>query len=174
MELGTYQLLSNAVLFVPMLIWGRRYIGVGSIVNMVLAGYAVQGASALFAAVLPAVRHPALVTVLFVIGIGVFALGASLYMTAALGTAPYDALAPMIVDATKAKYRLVRVLQDVLFLVLAIVFHGAIGVGTVVTAFFTGPLIEFWTRSVSTPLMAGSLAVRSARQSRTRTARSHV
>ena len=123
MELGTYQLLSNAVLFVPMLIWGRRYIGVGSIVNMVLAGYAVQGASAVFAAVLPAVRHPALVTVLFVIGIGVFALGASLYMTAALGTAPYDALAPMIVDGTNAKYRLVRVLQDVLFLVLAIVFR---------------------------------------------------
>lgn len=112
--------------------------------------------------------------VLFVIGIGVFALGASLYMTAALGTAPYDALAPMIVDGTNAKYRLVRVLQDVLFLVLAIVFHGAIGVGTVVTAFFTGPLIEFWTRRVSTPLMARSLEARSLRQSRTRTARTHV
>ena len=80
----------------------------------------------------------------------------------------------MIVDATKAKYRLVRVLQDVLFLVLAIVFHGAIGVGTVVTAFFTGPLIEFWTRRVSTPLMARSLEARSLRQSRTRTARTHV
>ena len=80
----------------------------------------------------------------------------------------------MIVDGTNAKYRLVRVLQDVLFLVLAIVFHGAIGVGTVVTAFFTGPLIEFWTRSVSTLVMAGSLAVRSARQSQTRTARTHM
>lgn len=95
--------------------------------------------------------------VLFVVGICVFALGASLYMTAALGTAPYDALAPMIVDASGAKYRVVRTAQDVVFLILAVVFHGAIGVGTIVTAFFTGPLIEFFTQRVSTPLMASVL-----------------
>lgn len=95
--------------------------------------------------------------VLFVVGICVFAFGASLYMTAALGTAPYDALAPMIVDASGAKYRVVRTAQDVVFLILAVVFHGAIGVGTIVTAFFTGPLIEFFTQRVSTPLMASVL-----------------
>lgn len=37
-DLGSYQLLSNIVLFIPMLIWGRKYIGIGSIVNMVFAG----------------------------------------------------------------------------------------------------------------------------------------
>lgn len=95
--------------------------------------------------------------VLFVVGILVFALGASLYLTAALGTSPYDALAPMIVDHTGAKYRVVRTVQDVFFLLLAVVFQGAIGVGTIVTAFFTGPLIEFFTQKVSTPLMASVL-----------------
>ncbi|WP_454130930.1 YczE/YyaS/YitT family protein [Microbacterium lacticum] len=100
---------------------------------------------------------PVVTMVLFVVGICVFALGASLYMTAALGTAPYDALAPMIVDATGAKYRVVRTAQGVVFLILAVVFHGAIGVGTIVTAFLTGPLIEFFTQRVSTPLTASVL-----------------
>lgn len=41
-DLGTYQLISNAVLFIPMLLWGRQYIGIGSIMNMILVGYFVQ------------------------------------------------------------------------------------------------------------------------------------
>lgn len=174
LDLGTYQLLSNLVLFVPMLIWGRRYIGVGSIVNMVFAGFAVQFASDLIAAVLPAFVPTWLRLALFLAGILVFCLGASLYMTAALGTAPYDALAPMIVDGTRAPYRAVRVGQDVFFLVLALVFHGAVGFGTVVTAFFTGPLIEFFNGRVSTPLLRHDLEARTPRQRRTRTAPDHL
>lgn len=156
-DLGSYQLLSNLVLFIPMLIWGRKYIGVGSAVNMVFAGYAIQFFAGVLTPLVPADPAPVVTMILFVVGICVFALGASLYMTAALGTAPYDALAPMIVDATGAKYRVVRTAQDVIFLILAVVFHGAIGVGTTVTAFFTGPLIEFFTQRVSTPLMASVL-----------------
>ncbi|MEZ5214100.1 MAG: hypothetical protein R2692_04785 [Microbacterium sp.] len=41
-DLGGYQLLSNLVLFIPMLIWGRKYIGVGSVANMAFTGYAIQ------------------------------------------------------------------------------------------------------------------------------------
>lgn len=69
---------------------------------MVFAGFAVQFASDLIAAVLPAFVPTWLRLALFLAGILVFCLGASLYMTAALGTAPYDALAPMIVDGTRA------------------------------------------------------------------------
>lgn len=156
-DLGSYQLLSNIVLFIPMLIWGRKYIGIGSIVNMVFAGYAIQFFAGILTPLVPDDPKPVVTMVLFVVGILVFALGASLYMTAALGTSPYDALAPMIVDHTGAKYRVVRTVQDVFFLLLAVVFQGAIGVGTIVTAFFTGPLIEFFTQKVSTPLMASVL-----------------
>lgn len=111
-DLGSYQLLSNLVLFIPMLIWGRKYIGVGSAVNMVFAGYAIQFFAGVLTPLVPADPAPVVTMILFVVGICVFALGASLYMTAALGTALYDALAPMIVDATGAKYRVVRTAQD--------------------------------------------------------------
>ena len=55
---------------------------------------------------------------LLVIGILFFTFGASFYMSAKVGSAPYDAIAPTIVDRTKANYRVVRVIQDVAFATL--------------------------------------------------------
>ena len=86
--LGGYQLLSNLVLFIPMLIWGRKYIGVGSVANMAFTGYAIQYFAGVITPLVPDEPAPVLKMILFVMGICVFALGASLYMTAALGTAP--------------------------------------------------------------------------------------
>lgn len=174
LDLGTYQLISNVVLFIPMLIWGRKYIGLGSIMNMVLTGFFVQWFTAVLDPVVP--HHPAawLITVMFAVGIAIFCLGAALYMQAGLGTAPYDALAPMIVDHSKAPYRAIRGSQDVFFLLVAVVFHGQIGPGTVVTAFFTGPLIQYFTRTVTEPLMRKAQAADAAHAARHPvTARNH-
>lgn len=174
LDLGTYQLISNVVLFIPMLIWGRQYIGIGSILNMVLTGFFVQWFTDLLDPLVPDGPAPWLQTLLFAVGIGVFCLGAALYMQAGLGTSPYDAIAPMIVDHTSAPYRGIRGTQDVAFLLLATGFHGQIGPGTVVTAFFTGPLIQFFTRTVSEPLMRRAQAADEARAARRPvTARNH-
>ena len=172
-SLGSYQLISNFVLFIPMILWGRQYIGVGTIINMVMVGYLVQW----FFQLLDPISwdHPtgAEKTLLFCCGILIFDYGCSLYMTSHLGNSPYDAVAPIIVDHTGAKYRVVRVIQDVFFVVLAVVFHGTIGVGTVVTAFFNGPLIDFFTEKVNKPLMKKDLDAASTKRSKTQMARSH-
>lgn len=152
-SLGAYQLLSNVVLFIPMLIWGRHYIGVGSIFNMVLTGFAIDLFSALLELTLPQDASLLSMTVFFVIGIVVFAFGASAYMSADVGMAPYDALAPMIVDRTRWEYRRVRVPQDVLVVILAVLFRGAVGFGTIMTAFFNGSLIQYFSERVHRPVL---------------------
>ncbi|GAB2656544.1 hypothetical protein GCM10027169_20230 [Gordonia jinhuaensis] len=110
-SLGSYQLISNFVLFIPMILWGRQYIGVGTVINMVMVGYLVQW----FFQLLDPISwdHPtgAEKTLLFCCGILIFDYGCSLYMTSHLGNSPYDAVAPIIVDHTGAKYRVVRVIQ---------------------------------------------------------------
>ncbi len=172
-DLGTYQLISNAVLFIPMLLWGRQYIGIGSIMNMILVGYFVQWFSDWLDPHFsdnPAAWQK---MVMFAIGITLFSYGASLYMTSALGNSPYDSVAPIIVDHSNAPYRVVRVIQDLFFVVLAVIFHGTIGAGTVVTAFFTGPLIETFTEKVNKPLMRKDLTAASAKKSRVVMGRSH-
>ncbi len=151
--LGGYQLLSNAVLFVAVLIWGRKYIGPGTVINMVLAGVFIDLFAGLLAPLAPTDPTPLSGTGFFAVGILVFGFGASAYMSAGVGTAPYDALAPMIVDRTGWAYQRVRVPQDLIVLILAILVHGPVGIGTLMTAFFNGPLIQFFSAHVHRPLV---------------------
>lgn len=90
---------------------------------------------------------------LLVIGILFFTFGASFYMSAKVGSAPYDAIAPTIVDRTKANYRVVRVIQDVAFATLGWITGGPIGIGTFISAFLVGPLIKFWDDYASVPFI---------------------
>lgn len=151
--LGGYQLLSNAVLFIPVLIWGRKYIGPGTVINMVLAGVFIDLFAGLLAPMAPSDHTPLSGAGFFIVGILVFGFGASAYMSAGVGTAPYDAIAPMIVDKTGWAYQRVRVPQDLVILILAILVHGPVGIGTLMTAFFNGPLIQFFSAHVHRPLV---------------------
>lgn len=173
LDLGTYQLISNAILLIPIVLFGRMYIGVGSVINMVMTGYFIQWFSDLLYPLVPSDPTRLVQAVMFLVGITLFAAGASMYMTAALGNSPYDAIAPIIVDHTRLPYRAVRVAQDLVFVALALAFHGQVGIGTVMTAFFAGPLIDFFTEKVNKPLMKKDLAALSAFQQRVATTRWH-
>lgn len=152
--LGPFQLLANAALFLPVLIWGRSFIGIGTIINMVLTGFFIDFFTGVLQPILPHDGRPLTAIVYFLVGIMIFDFGASAYMSADVGIAPYDALAPMVVERTGWSYKAVRVPQDLAFLVAAALAGGPVGLGTVMTAFFNGPLIEFFTRRVNDPLVA--------------------
>lgn len=157
LSLGVYQLGVNIVILIFVFIFGRKYIGIGTIINMVLTGFFIDFFtwiySDLFSIKLTLISQ----AVLLILGVVIFTFGASFYMSAKLGNAPYDAVAPIIVDRTKSKYRLIRVIQDISFVVLAFVLGGPVGVGTVINAFFTGPLIEFWNKKVCEPMIEKSV-----------------
>lgn len=128
-SLGTWQLLANAILIVAVVIWGRGYIGVGTVINMVLTGYFITWFSALLDPVIPDDLGLGGKALFFLLGIAVFDFGASAYMSAGVGTAPYDAIAPMIVDKSRFSYRWVRTIQDIITVTAAWLCHGPVGGG---------------------------------------------
>lgn len=143
----------NIIILVLIFIFGKKYIGIGTVINMVLAGFFIDFYTEIFTS-LNLVAHNILMQLLFlVIGILLFSFGASLYMGAELGNAPYDAIAPVIVDKTGAPYRVIRVIQDVTFSVVAFVFGGPIGIGTFISAFLTGPFISFFDQKITHPIV---------------------
>lgn len=152
-DLGSYQMLSNLILFIPVFIWGRKYIGPGTVINMVLTGYFIDFFSGLLQPLAP--EHATLLSMaaFFLVGIIVFDFGASAYMSAGVGTAPYDAIAPIIVDKTGLSYQRVRVPQDILVVIVAVLANGPVGFGTVMTAFFNGPLIQFFSTKFNQPMV---------------------
>ncbi|MGC6769673.1 YczE/YyaS/YitT family protein [Enterococcus sp. LJL51] len=153
LSLGVYQLIINIVILILVFIFGRKYIGIGTVINMVLTGFFIDFFTWMYTNLFSIELNLITQAALLIIGVVIFTFGASFYMSAKLGNAPYDAIAPIIVDRTNLSYRLIRVSQDVFFVILAFIFGGPVGVGTVINAFFTGPLIEFWNKKVSEPLI---------------------
>lgn len=91
--------------------------------------------------------------------------GSAFYMTADLGVSTYDAIAIVMANKWKlGKFKYIRVCTDLVCVVLGIVLFllggGSakniltfVGVGTIITAFFMGPLIEFFNEKVTRPLV---------------------
>lgn len=152
MSLGVYQLLANAAIFIFILVMDRHKIGIGTLLNMVLVGFEVQWFIALYQQIFG--THANIIVIIsdLIIGLILFTLGASMYMGADLGVAPYDAIAPILSDRLHTQYRTIRIAQDILFMIVAYFVGGPVGVGTVIVAFFTGPLITFWDNHVSLPM----------------------
>ena len=78
-----------------------------------------------------------------------------LYFTADMGVSAYDAYALILDKRTRIPFRMCRIGTDVLTTAAGFFMGAVVGVGTLVTAFFMGPLIEFFNRTVARPFLYG-------------------
>ena len=153
-SLGNYQLVLNILILVIVFFMKRSLIGWGTIYNMVLVGYEISFFGTVFENFFNPDEMSLVIRLLItVIAIMIFTLGVALYMDTELGVSPYDAITPLIIDRTSWKYTPVRVAQDLLVVIGAYFLAGPVGISTIITGFFAGPLITFFSNKVSKPLM---------------------
>lgn len=153
-SLGNYQLVVNLVILAIVFFMKRSLIGWGTIYNMVLVGYQIEFFSKLFGNFFAVESLSLLVRLLItVVAIAIFAIGVAMYMDTELGVSPYDAITPLITDQTGWTYTPVRVAQDLLVVAGAYFLGGPVGISTVITGFFAGPLISFFSKIISQPIM---------------------
>ena len=150
--------LMNLCLFVPQLIWGRRYIGLGTIINSFCIGFIVTFTSDVMTAAFGTADMLPVQLFWVAVGVLVVAFGCSLYQTADLGVAPYDALSLMMADRLPVPYFGCRVFTDALCAVIAFVLGGLIGLGTLICAFGLGPFVQFFTKHFSEKVLQYSPA----------------
>ncbi|MCR6513833.1 MAG: YczE/YyaS/YitT family protein [Clostridium sp.] len=74
----------------------------------------------------------------------IIAIGFSLLKSTDLGVAPNDIIPFILADKAKKSYSVVRMCIDATFLILGFFLGGVVGVGTVIAALLTGPLIQFF------------------------------
>lgn len=142
---GTCQLVFNLLMFVPVLRYDLSRIGIGTIGNMVGVGYIADFCMGLIQPAIPAegLSMTARV-VMFALSMAGFLIAASFYMVVDLGVAPYDAIPQLIAARTKRwSYRRVRMLWDISVLSVGFFLGSTVGLTTVITGFFLGPVIVF-------------------------------
>lgn len=163
-QFGTLYVIVNLVLLSFALITDRHYIGLATFINLFLLGYITQFTYDFLQIV---IVNPSMLIRLFclVIGIVIICFGSAFYITADLGVSTYDAVALVITNTWKiGKFQYIRVCTDLVCVVAGagIFLLGGgkvgeiptiIGIGTIITAFFMGPLIEFFNEKVARPFL---------------------
>ena len=166
-DFGTLYVLVNVALLLFSLVFDRHYIGLATFVNLFLLGYVVQFSYDTLLAIFPDASMPVRI-VSFVIGFVALCFSSSLYMTADLGVSTYDAIAIIMANNWKlGQFKFIRIATDVCCVVIgctlfllgggkAAQIPAMAGVGTILTAFFMGPLIDFFNRKFSIPYLERS------------------
>ena len=164
-DFGTLYVIANAVLLVFALVFDRHYIGIATFINLFLLGYITQFTYDFLQTVIVDPSMPVRIVCL-VVGVVIICFGSAFYMTADLGVSTYDAIALIICNTwKKGKFQYVRIITDVVCVILGCILFlmagGQLsmiptiaGVGTIITAFFMGPLIEFFNVHVARPVLA--------------------
>ena len=152
-SLGNITVIMNCIYLIFPLIWGRKYLGIGTILNGVLLGYIVDFfyniLNNVFGAPVSLIARLAwLIPAILIISLGI-----SLYQTADLGVGPYDYLALGLRDHFHFPYFACRIFTDSMCALAAFLLGGLVGIGTLICALGLGPFTQFFDGAVSKKLM---------------------
>lgn len=163
-DFGTLYVIVNAVLLLFSICFDRHYIGIATFINLFLLGYITDFSYKFFCSVLSSPSIPVRIACL-IIGIVIICFGSALYMTADLGVSTYDAVALIMANTWKIwQFKFIRICTDLVCVIAgALMFLSGggkaaeipafIGIGTIITAFFMGPLIEFFNVKIARPIL---------------------
>jgi len=149
-------------MLVIILLWDKHYIGLATFINLFLTGYIVDYSYKFLITIFPNVSIIQRI-IMLVVAIVIICFGSALYYTADLGVSVYDAISLILAKKkiTLFKYtppfKWIRVFNDSICVVLGTIFGKKPGVGTIITAFFMGPLISFFNHKVAEPFLNKSI-----------------
>ena len=153
-QYGTFLILFNLPLFMIEYFFGKKLIGIGTLINMFLVGYFVSFFYHIWLNYIgvPELVWQKLLTVC--LGVIVCSLGVSLYQTPNVGVAPYDSLSLILKERfPKIPYFWLRMSNDGFCAVVCYLTGGIVGLGTLVSAFGLGPIIHFFNVNFTEKLL---------------------
>lgn len=143
---GNWQLIINSCLFIIVILFGRKFIGFGTIANMVFIGYIADFFCWLWDKTIPEYIFTVFPyrAIVFALALFLFIIAVSFYINANMGVSPYDAMPQIISERVlkKVPFAVIRIIYDFLVIVLGVVFGGTPNIGIILMALFLGPVIS--------------------------------
>ncbi|MBR1859386.1 MAG: Tat pathway signal sequence [Selenomonadaceae bacterium] len=160
---STWYVIIIGLLLVVVFILQRRYIGIATIINLFGIGFMADFTHWIMSNL---IVNPSMTfrLILLIVNIIILSAAASLYFTADLGVSAYDAIALMAANDYKvAAFRVCRITTDLICVIVGWIYAADIGLGTVITAFMMGPIIQWFNENVSEPLLNSKRRTRQLR-----------
>ena len=155
LSFGTVWALGCALLLLFTFRADRRYIGLGTLFNLFFMGYITEFTIAILKILVP---EPSMILRILLLAAGIIltCISAAFYYTAEMGVSAYDSVA-LILSGTwhLGPFRICRILCDLVCVIGGASFFllsgkplsalpTLTGIGTIIAAFFMGPLIDFF------------------------------
>jgi len=151
LSFGATFAISSLSLILIVLFSDRSKIGLGTIAAIALTGYVSD--LGVFLCNLLLIEGMALFVLrigLMIFGILLVSIGSGMYFNTHVGVSPYDAIGLIITKKIGKQnlYRWVRIITDLICVGMGFLMGNIPGVGTIIMAFFTGPLFAFFRNKI--------------------------
>lgn len=157
LQYGTTYMIISIIEIIVIFFVDKKKIGLGTLINLFLLGYVVDYSSKVIKVMFDSLGGGMVFRIIsMVIGVVVLCLCAAIYFTADMGVSTHDAVSLIISEKqSKIKYSWLRMINDLLCVLIGFLLGQKFGVGTIISGFFTGPLIAFFRKHVSDPMLNG-------------------
>lgn len=155
LSFGTWQAIFNCALLVVVLVLDRSMLGLGTLANMFLVGFMADVFGKLLGTVLPETDQMGIAVRLLLTlgGVAAQIIGCSFYVTSNLGMAPYDCISFIVPNKTKIPFRWWRISIDIVCVAVGFFCGASVGIGTIIMAFGTGPLLPICNKYIAAPVL---------------------
>ena len=135
---GTFYLIVTSILLLVVIFLKRSYLGYTTLANLLLTGIIADYTLAFLNGFVKAPTYLIRITLLL----------------SGLGVSAYDAIALISADKYRAlPFKYHRVITDGFCVTIGLIFGATVGIGTLITAFFMGPMIQWFNNHISEPLL---------------------
>lgn len=145
LSVGTFHVIILCILLVVMLLTTKGYVKPGTILCAFCGGPIIDFFTWLLGDFINADSTLLWRILSMILGCVILSIGMSIVIKSNAGTGPNDLIAIILTDKLqKFQFRWVRMTCDLFFVILGYILGGTVGIGTVIAAFLTGPLVQFW------------------------------
>lgn len=145
MQYANLLIIINVFIFILEFAFGRSFVGAGTLANALFLGYITTFFYNLWTHFFALPQNLALQIPIMLLGTVAAGFGVSMYQTPNVGASPYDSLSLIMTKRLpKISYFWNRIFTDAICALVCFFAGGIVGLGTLVSAFGLGPVIDFF------------------------------
>lgn len=147
---GQANIIVSFIYAVIIFFWDRQYIQIGTLIAVFSLGTVIDIGINVLTPIFDMNLHYAIRFTTMISGSVFIAFGVAIIYCVKIGMVPNDALPVIISNKIKLPFKWVRMAYDLAAVIIGTLLGGVFGVGTIVCALITGPLIAFFIPHVDT------------------------
>lgn len=143
-KFGIAQIVTNSIMLIIVFFLKKSYINIATILSAIVLGPMIDISVIISSQFINETYSLWIKIILCVIGTIFISLGVAIYIAPSIGIGPTDVMSEIMSELLHIQYRYVRMAIDCTFVVCGFLLGGIVGIGTIIAAAGTGPLVQFF------------------------------